>query len=190
MCYGVRSNVLPNGVSRRVHWGKWARLALVIGLALALDQLSKAWIIANLPPGETVVPVVALHPFFMVTHVRNTGAAFGLLAGVGGVFVLIAIAVALAMLIYYPRVRPNARLTQTAIGLVVAGAAGNAIDRVQHGAVIDFIQYTIPGVIANVSNLADHAIVAGVLVLLVQNWRAGDGRSTAAARADEINPIQ
>ncbi len=190
MCCGARSNVLPNADSdRRARLGAWGVLALVIGLALAIDQASKAWVIASLPLGETIVPVVALHPFFMITHVRNTGAAFGLFAGVGDLFVVIAIVVTIGMLLYFPRVPVRARLTQVAMGLVIAGALGNAIDRVVHGAVIDFIHYTVPGVVSNVSNLADHAIVGGVLVLVAQSWRAGDRRSPDAPSADDANPL-
>jgi signal peptidase II len=49
---------------------------------------------------------------------------------------------------------------------------GNALDRIQYGLVVDFIHYQIPGVISNVSNLADHAIVAGVLLFFVDSWRS------------------
>jgi signal peptidase II len=57
---------------------------------------------------------------------------------------------------------------------VCGGAIGNALDRLEYGAVIDFIHYTIPGVISNVSNLADHAIVFGVLLLVLESWRGDE----------------
>ena len=65
---------------------------------------------------------------------------------------------------------PPARLTRLACGFICGGALGNAADRLQHGLVIDFIHYQIPGLISNVSNLADHAIVLGALLLLLESW--------------------
>ena len=72
---------------------------------------------------------------------------------------------------YYPRIPHNARLSQIATGMVCGGALGNALDRIQHGHVIDFIHYRIPDVISNVSNLADHAIVLGVVLIFMDSWR-------------------
>jgi lipoprotein signal peptidase len=76
------------------------------------------------------------------------------------------------VIIFYPRVPATAVITQIALGMALAGALGNAL----HGAVIDFIHYQIPGVISNVSNIADHAIVGGVLILFVQSWRPDEER--------------
>jgi signal peptidase II len=78
------------------------------------------------------------------------------------------------MLVFFPRVPEKARVTRLGMGLVIGGALGNAFDRVNHGAVIDFIHYQIPGVVSNVSNLADHAIVVGVLLIVLQSWRSDE----------------
>lgn len=152
------------------HPGKWLRLLLTAGLALAADQATKAWVMANAPYQESLQPIPALAPFFQITYIHNRGAAFGIFEQAGGVFLIIALAVSIGMVIFYPRVSATARVTQIALGLLLAGALGNAIDRLLHGVVIDFIHYTLPGVLSNVSNLADHAIVGGVLVLVVQSW--------------------
>ena len=89
----------------------------------------------------------------------------------------------IAALLWYFRAAPSdGRLAPIAIGLVIGGAAGNVLDRLQHGHVIDFIHYQIPNLISNVSNLADHAIVFGVLLVIGESlWRDYRDRRMKAA---------
>ncbi|MDZ4769983.1 MAG: signal peptidase II [Chloroflexota bacterium] len=169
------------------HRFKWLRLIVTVALVLFVDQVSKAWVIASIPYQTRITPIPALADFFEITHTRNSGAAFGFLSGAGWLFLVIALAVSVGMIAWYPRVRPGAVVTQIALGLVMAGALGNAIDRLRYDAVIDFIHYTLPGVISNVSNLADHAIVGGVIVLVLQSWRVVD---PAKETVDEITNSQ
>lgn len=151
---------------------KWLRLLLIVVVVLLIDQVSKRWVITNLPYEHPVQPIPALAPYFQLTYTQNTGAAFGFLPGGGNIFLIIAIVVSVLMIIFYPRVEPDALLMQIGMSMVMGGALGNAADRIQYGGVIDFIHYQIPGVISNVSNLADHAIVGGVLILFVLSWRS------------------
>lgn len=160
---------------------KWLVLLVVVGVTLLVDQVTKSVIIAQVAVGETVQPIPALVPLFQITRSVNTGAAFGFLPQAGDIFLVIAVVVVIAMFIFYPRLPESARLTRYAIGLVCGGALGNALDRLQHGAVVDFIHYTIPGVISNVSNLADHAIVIGVLLLVIESWRETPKDAPAAS---------
>ncbi|MBI5667150.1 MAG: signal peptidase II [Chloroflexi bacterium] len=150
---------------------KWLWLLLVIGGVLAIDQITKRVVIENVALGQTVRLIPALSPFFQITRSQNTGAAFGVLPQGGDVFLVIAIVVVAAMVYFYPRIPAEARLTQFATGLICGGALGNALDRLQYGHVVDFIHYQIPGLISNVSNLADHALVLGVIILFVDSWR-------------------
>ncbi len=150
---------------------RWLFLLVVAGVGLALDQFTKNAVINNLMVGESQRLIPFLYPFFQVTRSENLGAAFGFLPQAGDIFLIIALVVVVIMIIFYPRVPEKARLTRFALGLIVGGALGNAFDRINHGAVIDFIHYTIPGIVSNVSNLADHAIVIGVLVIVLQSWR-------------------
>lgn len=159
---------------------KWVVLFVMIALTLAVDQATKRIIIAQLQLGESVQPIPALAPVFQLTRSENTGAAFGFLAHASDIFLIIAIIVVIAMIAFYPRIPASARITRYATGLVCGGALGNAIDRIDHGAVIDFIHYTIPGVISNVSNLADHAIVFGVLLILFESWRTDSAKEAPA----------
>lgn len=148
---------------------KWLLLLAVIGAVLVVDQASKQVIVTSLVVGQT--RTTPLTPFFQITRSHNTGSAFGFLPQASDVFLVIAVVVVVAMLFFYPRVPAGARLTQIATGLVAGGALGNALDRIEFGHVVDFIHYQIPGLISNVSNLADHAIVFGVLLLFIGNWR-------------------
>lgn len=149
----------------------WLPLLLIIGAVLLVDQLTKRLIMERLYVGQTFAPVEALVPYFQLTYSENKGAAFGFLPQAGDIFLVIAVVVVIAMLVFYPRMPKEAVLSRFAIGLVCGGALGNALDRLQYGAVIDFIHYQIPGLISNVSNLADHAIVFGVLIIFVESWR-------------------
>ena len=55
------------------------------------------------------------------------------------------------------------------LSLVVGGGVGNILDRLQHGVVIDFVHIVIPNVLSNVSNFADHALVIGVIILIIDS---------------------
>ncbi len=148
----------------------WILLFSLIVAVIIIDQVTKQWIINNLFVYENLQPIPALVPFFQITYSQNTGAAFGFLPQVGNIFMIVAVVVVAAMLYFYPRVPANSRVTRFAIGLICGGALGNALDRLQHGFVVDFIHYQIPGLISNVSNLADHAIIGGVLLIFIESW--------------------
>jgi len=151
---------------------KWIILVCSLGIAALFDQLLKAWVLANMFLYESIQPIPALAPFFQLTRSSNTGAAFGILPMAGDVFLIVALFI-VACLLWYLRALPaDLRLAPFAIGLVIGGASGNIMDRLQHGHVIDFIHYQIPNLISNVSNLADHAIVLGVLLIFAESlWR-------------------
>ncbi len=161
------------------HARRWLFLVLIAGAVVLIDQLAKALIIANLYPGETITPIPALSAVFRLTYSQNTGAAFGFLPQAGDLFLLMAVIICATLFIFYPRIPGNAWLTRFGVALVVGGAIGNALDRLMHGAVTDFVHLTIPGLLSNVSNLADHAIVLGVILILVDSWFV-QGRQKAA----------
>ena len=169
---------------------KWVLLGSAIALTIAIDQISKVWIIGNLELHQSIQPIPALAPLFQVTRSTNTGAAFGVLPMAGNLFLLLAIVIIAAMLWYFRSIPSRARLLPLCVGLVIGGAIGNVIDRMTFGYVIDFIHYQIPGVISNVSNIADHVIVFGVLLIMGESiWRErrakqNPGRATAADGGD------
>lgn len=146
-------------------------LALIAGL-LALDLVSKQAALDNMLEGETIRPISALVPYFQITLSYNSGAAFGIFPQASNVFLVIAVIVVIGMLFFYPSIPDAGDPTRLAVGMVIAGALGNAIDRLQHGYVVDFIHYRLPALdISNVSNIADHLIVFGVLIMFYDSWR-------------------
>lgn len=150
---------------------KWLPLLGIITVVLLLDQSTKRWVLANLVPTQSYNLIPALYPYFQLTFSENRGSAFGFLPQAGDLFLLLALVISVLMLVFYPRIPEKARVTRYALGLVVGGALGNAFDRVTNGAVIDFIHYSIPNLVSNVSNLADHAIVVGVILIVLESWR-------------------
>lgn len=149
---------------------KWLILVGTVILAALADQASKGWIVENLELYQSFQPIPALAPFFQLTRSSNTGAAFGILPTAGNVFLLLACLIIGVMLWHFRSAAPDALFPPLATGIVIGGAIGNVIDRLQYGHVIDFIHYQIPGIVSNVSNLADHAIVVGVLLIISESF--------------------
>lgn len=171
LCYTSERLSIVLGVFTVSHNARrWLQLILIAAGVLAVDQLTKRLVVDGLHVGETRRIIPALSPFFQITYSQNTGASFGFLPQAGDFFLIIALIVVIGMFIFYPRIPTNARLTRFAAAMICGGALGNALDRLEYGHVVDFIHYQIPGVISNVSNLADHAIVLGVILIFIESW--------------------
>jgi signal peptidase II len=134
-----------------------ARAVATAGIVVAADQATKQAAVASLDRGEHVNIFFGLD----LTNTRNTGVAFGALQG-GGLLVAILIGVALAVVTGYFALHAGRAWLWLPVGLLVGGALGNLADRARGGAVIDFID----PVAWPAFNLADAAIVVGVLALL------------------------
>jgi signal peptidase II len=141
-------------------------------VVFAIDQLTKAWIVAHLSLGETLTPIPAIGQYLALTRSLNTGAAFSILPQAGDLFLLIALAMIIGIIILYPRMAEGHWLERVAYGLLLGGVAGNAVDRIRLGYVVDFVLLQVKPLISNVSNLADHAIVIGILLLFVSQWQS------------------
>ncbi len=147
------------------------RLGLPIAAGiLVADQVTKWWIleVARLPEVGHI-PVWAAGPFgFDLTMVWNRGVTFGLLSGEGAWnhIILAALAAAIAAFLLRWMARAENRLTAVALGAVVGGAIGNVIDRIRFGAVVDFVDTHAWGWHWYVFNVADAAIVCGVIALV------------------------
>lgn len=164
---------------------KWIILVCCLSLVALVDQIAKAWVLSNMSLYESIQPIPALAPYFQFTRSSNTGAAFGILPMAGDVFLIVALAIIGGLLWFLRSLPADSRLAPFAIGLVIGGASGNIIDRVQHGHVVDFIHYQIPRLISNVSNPADHAIVLGVLLIIAESlWRDYRSRGARNSAAD------
>ena len=165
---------------------QWLIVPLVALIVVLLDQWSKSLIKANIPLGGSYTPFPELKPYFNLVHWPNTGAAFGLLQGQGILFVVIAVVVIVAVLVY-ARFLPADNLgVKICLGLQLGGAIGNnLIDRVQLGHVTDFLLFTLP-VGGRVYmwpawNVADASIVVGTIGLVILLLRAESQKVEAQA---------
>jgi signal peptidase II len=150
-----------------VNWWRRAWLILAVaGVIIVLDQWTKEWIRRTVPEYTSVNPIPALGDYFVFEHVRNYGAAFGILQNQGNLFVVIAIVVAIAILVYARNLDPSQRWLRVLLGLQLGGAVGNLIDRLHQGYVTDFVKMGIPDVYYWPNyNIADSSIVIGVIAL-------------------------
>ncbi len=152
---------------------KWPVALGTAILVIALDQLTKAVVVSRMRLHQTI-PL--LDGFAALTYVRNTGAAFGILAGHSEAlrvpFFLLVSVLAVVLLAWFLRSVPGERrLIVAACGAVAGGALGNMIDRVLLGEVIDFVDLSIGAYHWPAFNVADSAITLGVLVLCVDALR-------------------
>jgi len=150
------------------------RFGLTVAAAVCvLDQALKLWLIFVYDLGSK--GLVRLAPGIDLVLTWNTGISYGLFPqdGAGGRWLLIAIKAMAAILLTIWLTRTQARLTALALGLIIGGAIGNAIDRLVYGAVADFVLLSIATASSRfdwyVFNLADAAIVAGVVGLLYES---------------------
>lgn len=141
-------------------------LAVAAGVII-LDQLSKRFIEISLPLYRSWSPMPALAPQIRLSHVGNTGSAFGLFPSSSVLFAGAAVIVCLAILFYNYKLREGRMLLRLALGLQLGGALGNLTDRLRLGHVTDFFDLgSLP-----IFNLADMAIVLGALLLAWEMWR-------------------
>jgi signal peptidase II len=138
-------------------------LLLIAGTVLALDQYTKSLVRANLPVNSSWNPIVWLDRFVTLTHVNNTGAAFGLLPGYGGVFAVVAILVVVLIFVSYRQIEQGSAVLRVAFGLQLGGSLGNLCDRIARGYVTDFVDVRWWPVF----NVADSALVVGTILLAV-----------------------
>ncbi len=141
---------------------------------VVLDQATKAALVRTLELHDSVSLVDGL---LSLSHVRNRGAAFGLLSdwdlpGQSLLLSLLSVAALVAIATYFVRLPPSSRLPRIALALVLGGAFGNLIDRVRLGYVVDFIhmywrQHQWPDF-----NAADSAITIGVTLLVLDMLRS------------------
>lgn len=149
-------------------------VSLIVSIIVILDQITK-WLIAQSLPVHDAVPV--FESFFHLTHERNTGAAFSLLAQAPAsfrqpFFLLTTTAAVVMLLIFLRKVEESDWLTIGAIGGILGGAIGNFIDRVLYGEVVDFLLVHWHGYYWPAFNVADSCITIGVVCMLVASFKS------------------
>ncbi|NOV31913.1 signal peptidase II [Methylomonas sp. ZR1] len=153
---------------------KWLWISAV---TLVLDQASKLAVDGSMQLFESI----PLLPYFNLTYVHNTGAAFSFLAQAGGwqrwLFAGLAVVMSGIIAVWLHRLQKHETLMAVALSLVLGGAIGNLIDRVAYGYVIDFLDVYYQNWHWPAFNIADSAICVGVGLMLLESF--GVGRKTA-----------
>jgi signal peptidase II len=135
----------------------WTLALATVGAVVVLDQMTKAWVRASVAPHDKVNVFFGLD----ITQVKNTGVAFGALSGTGAL-VFVAVVIAMLGLLVYFAGHAGQPMLWLPVGMVFGGALGNLADRVRIDGVTDFIDPAFWPAF----NVADMAIVIGVLAVL------------------------
>ena len=163
----------------------YLNLFVIAGIVVTLDQWTKSLVRQNIPFATQWLPenLQWLMPYARLVYWHNTGAAFGMFQNGALVFTVLAFVVVGVILYYYPKIEAEGWLFRLAMGLQLAGAMGNLIDRLtQEGKVTDFISVgTFP-----VFNVADSAITVGTAILILAVWiserKAGQAQSKSESQ--------
>jgi signal peptidase II len=143
-------------------------LLIALGIAIA-DALSKAWALAMEMGGDFPLWIVDRQVGFHFAW--NRGMSFSLLDGVSwGPWLLGGVAVAACVWFVHWLGESRAWMHQVGLGMLIGGAVGNVLDRVQHGAVVDFLLLNPWGLFPYTFNIADMGITFGVVLLLLDSW--------------------
>ena len=130
----------------------------------AADQMTKAVVAANLAVGERVAVIGDL---LQIWHARNSGAAFSLFRGELWLFLTVTAAALVMIAYFHVSLRGRGLWLQAVLGMILAGALGNLTDRLRQGEVVDFVSVGIGDLRWPTFNVADSAVVVGILILVV-----------------------
>ncbi|MSP60072.1 MAG: signal peptidase II [Myxococcales bacterium] len=162
----AEADTAPQAPPATVERKKYLVFAALFTISLAADQVTKIWARSSLKGHP---PITVIEGFFDFRYSENPGSAFGLFRNVAGArwlllgIGLIAMGVVVSLL---RKVKPNQLRLAAELGLLAGGALGNIIDRVASGVVTDFVLWKIHQHEWPVFNVADAALVVGVIALL------------------------
>jgi signal peptidase II len=140
----------------------WPIFLGLAALIVVLDQLTKAWLVSFLAPGQSVNVV---GDYVRLVHSQNNGGLFGLFGGQAVVFGLVSIVVIALIVAYHARAGGGRYLSIT-LGLLLGGALGNLVDRLRLGYVVDFVDAGLGDLRWYTFNVADAGISFSLLLLL------------------------
>ena len=164
---------IPVGASG-IRW-LWISLLVVV-----VDQLSKLWIERTFELGDTI----AVLPVLDIVRAHNTGAAFSFLAGAGGwqrwAFSVLAVGVSIALVFWLRKLAlATHALLVFGLALILGGAIGNVIDRIEHGYVVDFVHAHWGAAYFAAFNVADAAISIGAVLVILDALLEGRRKQSA-----------
>jgi signal peptidase II len=161
----------------RARWPIFAGLAVAV---LVADQLSKAWLVSFLSPGQRTEVVGS---YVRLVHSQNSGALFGLFRDQAILFAFVSIGV-VGLIVWFHGSAGRNTLLSVALGLLLGGALGNMTDRFRYGYVVDFVDLGVGDLRWYTFNVADAAISCAILLLLLSAFLPDRGRSSAGVKGD------
>ena len=161
---------------------KYVLLFFVSGVLIVMDQYTKLMVSLHIPLNYSVKVV---EDFFNLTHIRNSGVAFGLFASQQSeykalMFITISTIAIIAILVIFHQTPKEKKMVQTGLILIFSGAIGNLIDRVLHGEVIDFVDFFINRHHFPAFNIADSCITVGVAMMVIDLFVGEAGPDSSA----------
>lgn len=159
---------------------KYVIVLSIATVIVTLDQVTKWYIRHTVGLYESIVVIDSL---FHITHVRNTGGAFGLFAGAHAAwrlpfFLTVSVVAVIGLLMFVRRVDPKQRFLLFALGAILGGALGNFVDRMISGEVTDFLDFHWHGWYWPAFNVADSFISTGMVILLMHSLLVHDEAGT------------
>src|SRR5437588_3610372 len=147
------------------------RLLVIAACAVAVfvaDRVTKSWVAENIPLNQ---PRQVVGDYVRIVHAENTGAAFGLLPERTTLLSILSVVAVLAIVYYYRQIASTSWLVTATLGMQLGGAAGNLVDRVRQGYVIDFVDVGVGDLRFWAFNVADSSIVVGIALVTFALWR-------------------
>ena len=142
--------------------GRWALFAGIAIAVVVLDQLAKAWIVANLDVGESFE---VIGDWLRIIHVANARMLGGLLPETAGAFGIVSV-IGVGRIVYYHARAGRGLVVTIALGLLLGGALGTLLDRLHYGSVVDFVDMGIGAWRFYTYNIADAAISTSIVLLV------------------------
>src|SRR5438445_11561715 len=146
------------------------RLVVIVACALAVfvaDRITKTWVAESLPLNQ---PRQVVGDYVRIVHAENTGAAFGLLPERTTLLSVLSVLAVLAIVYYYRQIASSSAVVSATLGMQLGGAAGNLLDRVTQGYVVDFVDVGVGDVRFWAFNVAGSSIVVGIILVTLALW--------------------
>jgi signal peptidase II len=147
----------------------WILLVFCLGILLS-DQVTKFMVVQKFPLYQRVE---VIQGFFNLTHVRNTGGAFGIFGGEKGgigsiLFVVVSLIAVGAIVFFFIKIKEHEKTLALSFSLILSGAIGNLIDRLRYGEVVDFLDFHLSTYHWPAFNIADSAICIGIGLMALE----------------------
>lgn len=143
---------------------RWVLISVISSIVIFLDYLTKKIIVSKVMLYESI----SILPFLNIVHVQNKGAAFSILSNLGNHYFIGISVIAIIAIVGY-LIKLSRGLELIALSLILGGAVGNLIDRIQIGKVTDFIDVFVGRWHWPAFNVADSALTVGIILFLIAN---------------------